>query len=260
VNQTTELTKPRPGGGAELNGAGQAASTTAPVRKLWRPPWLLVLGGIVIAWLIYFVLPHGYLTLNQRLSGVVLLKNVVLHYPIVIVHVASTTIALLLAPLQMWSWIRRRFPKPHRIIGRIFLFAVIFASPSGIALAVLADMRDGARIGTYMAGFLTGNVIFALLWLGFTVRAFLAARKHQYAKHRRLMVYAFALTLAIMWTRPFRVMAEDGTVPYWTMASFLENMGWFPWLTNLAIAHWWLNRTRKRPLVLPANVSSEPES
>ena len=188
-----------------------------------------------------------------------LLKNFPLHYPIVIIHVASATIAMLTACLQMWSWIRRSHPKAHRIIGRVFLFAVILASPSGIMLAILADVRDGQRIGTYLAGFLTGNVIFAILWLGFTVRAFLAGRRREYAKHRRLMIYSFALTLAIMWTRPLRVMAQDNTFPYWTMASFLENMGWLPWLANLAIARWWLKRTENRPLGLPAKLSSEPK-
>jgi Predicted membrane protein (DUF2306) len=257
VNQSTELTKPRPGSGAELNGAGQPTRKTASARSWWRQPWLALLTAVIIAWLIYFVLPH-YITLDPRKAQVVFIKQFKLHYPILILHILCGAGALVLACVQMWTWLRREHPKAHRISGRLYIGAVTIGMITAIILAVAADYRDGARIGTYLSGFMVGNMVWAVLTIAITIRAYLAARRHQWARHRHFMIYSFALTLGILYSRPLKVLALDNTIPGWTIVSFLEVMGWVPWLANLAIAKWWLTRTERRPLKLGAKVSPEP--
>lgn len=61
----------------------------------------------------YFVL-SAYLTLDPSMAHVPLRPDVWFHYPVMIFHIAASTVAL----LQMSSRLRMQHPKAHRISGR----------------------------------------------------------------------------------------------------------------------------------------------
>lgn len=213
-------------------------------RKRRRAWWLGLLTFVVLSWLAMFVLPT-YLALDPAKSVVKLTEGVSLHYPLVLVHVGTGTIAMLTGLLQVWPRLRRQRPAVHRVTGRIYVLAVLVGAPALVTLIVLRARDLGDTSSSVVVGF----SMLTILWVWATTTAFIRARQRRWADHRRLMIYSFAMTLSIMWSR-FAYLVTMLT-PWEDTRWVAENIGWFPWVVNLGFAHWWLNRTRRRPLVLP---------
>lgn len=205
-------------------------------RRAW---WLGVLTVVVAFYLGVMVLPV-YLTLNPALARIDLNANSLLHYPLLVVHVATGTIAMIAGLLQVWPKLRRKRPRAHRISGRIYVAAVVLGAPALAMLIVFRTQSDGETPTTLVVGF----SMLSILWVVTTVAGFQHARQRRFADHRRLMIYSFAMTLSIMWSR-FAFMVAMG-IPGFDMRWIEENTGWFPWVVNLIFAQWWLNRTARR--------------
>jgi drug/metabolite transporter superfamily protein YnfA len=218
---------------------------------------LALLSVIVLVWLAKYVVPKYY-RLDRDDIGVFLIKGNTWHYPVLVIHVLFASVAMLTGCLQMWGWLRRTRPDLHRITGRVYVGSVFLAAPAAFGLVLFALHRDGDRIGTYLSSFAIGSLVWATLWFGVTVRGFQMALQRRWVEHRRMMIYSFALTLAIMEGRPLNTLAVKNTFSQWNLTAFFELMGWMPWVLHLLVAQWWLNRTARRPLVLPAVLPGQP--
>jgi uncharacterized membrane protein len=237
------------GGSGDSGGSGTAAdSHPGRPRAWWRRPWLGLLTVIVLFYLAVFVLPP-YLTLDPAQARIDLNEGLSWHYPVLVVHVATGSIAMLAGLLQIWPRLRRTRPRLHRVSGRVYVAVVLAGAP---ALAVLIVLR-AQNMGDAHTSIVIGFSILTILWVWTTAGALRAARQGRYADHRRLMIYSFALTLSIMWSRFWFVAAM--MIPGFEVEWVADNTGWLPWVLNLLIAQWWLNRTARRPLDLPASVS-----
>jgi Predicted membrane protein (DUF2306) len=257
TQSTSGLISGQPGHG-EPDRGGSARPDHAGGHRRFRP-WLVVLTIVVIAWLGIFVVPT-YITLDPGRTPIGLLKGSRVHYPVVVAHVAGGLVAMLAGCLQMWPWLRQAHPRVHRTVGRIYAGAVFVAAPAALALVILGNLRDGPRFDTYLNAFAVGSTIWAVLWFGTTARGLFLARRRRFVDHRRMMVYSFALTVAIMYSRPLLIVAYTNALPIFNFAAYFENIGWLPWVANLLIAQWWLNRTARRPLALPPSVvPAQPE-
>lgn len=227
----------RPGGQAEPAGR-------APARRR-RRPWYGLLAFVVLVYLALFVAP-AYLTLDPALAQVPISQSVDVHYPLVIAHVLSGTVAMLTGLVQVAPRLRRRYPRLHRVSGRIYVAAVLLGVPAIGGLVVIRTQElDGATTSNVV-----GFGLLAILWFLTTVGAFQAARQGRFADHRRLMIYSFALTVSIIWSRV--AFGIGMAIPGFDLRWVQDNTGWLPWVINLLVVQWWLNRTAKRPLDLPA--------
>jgi hypothetical protein len=145
--------------------------------------------------------------------------------------------------LQIMPYIRRHYPAVHRISGRLYVFAGVIPS---------------ALLGLFLLQFLptpvgkVGLAAQAVLWIGVTMIAFRMIRRRQYAEHRRWMIYSFALTLGTSWSRVLFIAMTVWPTFQMDELLFLEVTSWLGWMINLVIAHWWIERTSGRPLVMPA--------
>lgn len=106
-------------------------------------------------------------------------------------HLAVAAPLLLMAPLQFSRRIRARWPRWHRRIGRTYLSFAIVAALVAVYLGVTFE-RLGSR---------TPLLIFALLWLAFSVAAWFCARRGFFAVHERFVVRSYALALAFVFVR-----------------------------------------------------------
>ena len=203
------------------------SSRTSRTRRLG---WVvMVLLGLVITG---YALP--YLSGNpdtffeqQRLTYVA-------HLTPLMLHVAGAVVALSLGPWQFVSRLRYRWPRVHRVVGRVYVVAVLATGVGGLMLAP-----------TTYTGPLTG-LAFALLavgTLGSTAMAFVAIRRRQIARHQVWMTrsYAFIFTgvsfrLGLMLLPPLGLSFDTA---YAVSA-------WIAWPINLAVAEVLLRR-RRRP-------------
>jgi uncharacterized membrane protein len=107
---------------------------------------------------------------------------------ILIPHTLCGFVALLAGPLQFSSRLRRRHLKFHRLLGRIYVFAVFIGASTGIALAA-------GRPG------LPGTSMQAAAWIVCTSAAFITARNRQIDRHRHWMARSYAVTFTFVSSR-----------------------------------------------------------
>lgn len=140
-------------------------------------------------------------------------------------HVVFAAVALLLMPVQVSGWVRRRHVRVHRLSGRVYAGCAVLGGGFGALAAVTT--ANGVVVG---AGFLTLGV----LWVASTVAAVVAARERRLDDHRRWALRSAALVFAAVTLR-----LEIGLGVAITGASFAvvySIVAWLCWIPNLLVA------------------------
>jgi hypothetical protein len=202
-------------------------------RPWWRRPWIIPL-AIVVAAVLLFIWPH-YAGFDPAKATVALPPEHPLKYPLLFGHITFGSVALLSVPLQLWPRFRRRYPAVHRTIGRIYVFGGVL--PSAALATVLITYLNGP-------GWI-GRIVLNVLWVTTTVIAFRMARKRRFADHRKYMIFSFALTMDAFSTRFLGVTLISIFGQNLDPIRGIEAVAWLGWLTNLLIAFWWVERTKK---------------
>ena len=217
----------------ETAGRSTAGKVFPETNSWWRRLWV-ALGILIAFWFLVFFVPP-YLTLDPGQSRLPLRADVALHYPLLVAHVLFGTIAMATVPFQVWTKLRQKHPRFHRINGRVHVWAGVV--PSGLLALAITPFAQGPA----------GNGIGAVLWLAATIAGFRAARQRRFADHRKWMIYSFALCMQIIEGRI--MVLTIPLLPGYDPASFtlvLETASWIGVLLNLIAAQWWLDRTSGR--------------
>lgn len=158
-------------------------------------------------------------------------------------HIVPGIVFLSLAPIQLWRGFRSRHLRWHRRIGRVALTAGILSGAFGIVF------------GFFLAfgGFVEASaaVVFGAWFVFSLTTAYRAIRRRDVRRHRRWMIRAFAVAVAV------------GTIRIWVglfeafgIFSFRDGFGlafWLSFLMHAAAAELWL---RWRPWPVPSRVAS----
>lgn len=107
------------------------------------------------------------------------------------VHLAVATPLLLIAPLQFSRRLRAHWPHWHRWLGRVYLSFAVVAAMGAIYLGATFE-RVGSR---------TPLVVFATLWLAFSLAAWVCARRRAFLVHERFVMRSYAIALAFVLVR-----------------------------------------------------------
>jgi len=125
---------------------------------------------------------------------------------LIVPHVLAGIAALLIGPLQFSSRLRRRYPKVHRVLGRIYVGSVFIAAPLAI---VLSNHRHDPRA----IHFAEATAVQAGTWIVATSAAFLTALNRHFQQHREWMVRSYAITFTFVGTRVLQ------PIPFWNRHS-----------------------------------------
>lgn len=197
---------------------------------------MLPLGVVVFAFLSMVWPP--YLGLDPKASLIPIRPGAPQHYPMLVAHIATGTIALVTVVLQLWPWLRRRHPAAHRLIGRAYVFAGVL--PSALLAFFITPLSMGPSVGTTLGG---------VLWLFTTGMGFTRAVQGRIEAHRMWMLYSFAFAINIVWGRVFVVLLMSlGVQNQEIWGQVAGTAPWLGWVINLFLVQWWLNRTADRPL------------
>ncbi|MQM27122.1 DUF2306 domain-containing protein [Glycomyces albidus] len=215
--------------------------------KWYRRPWIVPLfavAGLFVAARLPF-----YLTFDTS-DSLVELQDAFpeTHYLMLSGHILFGSIAIITCSMQVWTWLRLKHPKVHRVSGRLYVFAGVL--PSGVFALVVSIMSVIGPAGKI------GNVMLSLLWFGTTFAGFLAARRHDFQAHRRWMIRSFALCWSIVVNRvwialliavllPFEESYYGGDTDALVTDVAVASI-WLSWVVNLMIAQWWLDRRPAR--------------
>jgi predicted membrane protein DUF2306 len=200
--------------------------------KGWRQnSWVIPISAAMLAVLIISVPP--FLRFDPATTPAQLnLALPILDFVLAEAHVLFGTVAIVTLCLNIWPWLRIRHAAVHRWSGRVYVFSALSASLLILPIVYLNNTW-GADIGAYATGG---------FWFVTTLIGYLAIRQRNEVRHRRWMLYSFAMATSVAWgvvLTPF--FSEPAQFPY-----MFELLRWVGPLVNLGAVKWWLYRTAAR--------------
>lgn len=160
-------------------------------------------------------------------------------------HFFAAGLALLLVPLQLNGWVRRRLPALHRIGGWLSAGAILLGGMSGLWLA------PGAHGGAFTA---TSFTILALLWLLTMGNGIRHALSRNLVAHRHWMMRCIAFTSAAITLRLTLGLLMGGLG--WEFDAAYPVAAWVCWPINLLVCEWLLRRNGLRALPVDTRLAS----
>lgn len=170
------------------------------------------------------------------------------YFPVLIGHIMFASIALAAGLLQLSSWVRRRRPRWHRHIGRVYVFGAVLP---GLVLAVALKV-----FWPFSAVTSVSQWTLCALWGFATATGWVMRRRGRIAEHRRWMFRSYAMTasaVAVVVVEPFVEMAirpefatrlAGDTDVYLQVTSSTEN--WLALVLVIVGVEWYLERERSR--------------
>lgn len=150
----------------------------------------------------------------------------------VISHLAGGGLALAVGAWQLNAHLRTRHINVHRLMGRLYVIAVLVGGLGALRLAPHAQTGAVAEVGF-------GAL--AVTWLVTTLRGYLAIRGGDEAVHRRWMTRSYALTFAAVTLRIYLPASALLGIPF---ATAYPVIAWLCWVPNLAVAELYIGRRR----------------
>jgi hypothetical protein len=217
---------------------------------------------ILALWLLFFTYLMAKLTIPyftfETDVDFLLTKQAILHIDIwrwsFYIHIGTSVFVLLAGIFQFSRTIIRKYPKFHRLSGKMYVLLVLLLSaPSGLVMSFYANGGGYAK-----ASF----VIISTLWWVFTFIAYNRILKRNIASHTNFMIRSYALTLSAITLRLYT---------YFLPGIFLDVdihlngkemyilVSWLSWIPNLLIAEI-LIRKNSFSLKKRTSRSAEPKS
>lgn len=201
-------------------------------RWLWIPfVALAVLTGLY---------PVIYLLLDMKSNGLLQSKPAEVigsswYLLVFYAHISCGGLALLTGWSQFSERLRLKNIGRHRLIGKIYVLAVLI---SGVAGLVISFFATGGLVSSLGFGLL------ALSWIYTDIQAYTAIRKLKIQAHRRWMIRNYALTFAAVTLRIYlplsTVAMQIAFVPAYRV------IAWMCWIPNLVIAEIIISRISKK--------------
>src|SRR5258708_40293019 len=163
----------------------------------------------------YGALVHSWLDVDPNI------RAVIEHVPVqALTHMLIAPVALVLGPFQFFPGLRAKYPQAHRWSGRVYVAACAVAGIGGLATSPSAS-------GGPVAGL--GFGILAVLWVGTTLGAWRAAVQRQFALHRLVMRFSYAMTFGAVTLRlQIPIGFALGFARYSAMSVWLPFTSWIP--------------------------------
>jgi hypothetical protein len=212
--------------------------------KGWRQnSWVIPVSAVMLATLIISVPP--FLRFDPTRQPAQLNQtHPTLDFALAEAHVLLATGAIVTLCLGIWPWLRIRFPAVHRWSGRVYVFSALSASLLILPIVYLNNSWQ-ADIGAGATG---------ACWFVTTLIGYLAIRQGNEVRHRRWMLYSFAMATSVVWGVVLtHLFPNPAQFPY-----MLETLRWVGPLFNLGAVKWWLDRTAARAAT--ATTRGETES
>ena len=157
------------------------------------------------------------------------------------IHITFGGIALLTGWTQFSQRLRNRYLNAHRLVGKIYVVAVLLSSCAGLFIAFFAT---GGIVSVLGFGSL------ALIWLVTVIKAYTSIRQRNIPVHEEWMIRNYALTFAAVTLRiylPLLIMLFHGN-----FLPAYRTVSWLCWVPNLIIAGMIISKRNR--VTMPATV------
>jgi uncharacterized membrane protein YozB (DUF420 family) len=160
------------------------------------------------------------------------------HTALTLIHILPGLLFVTLGPWQFSAGLRARHPMWHRVNGRVFLCAALTIGSSALLMS-FAMPAIGGPVQATATGIFSAFFLFAL------GKGFWHIRKRESALHRRWMIRAFSIGIAVATIRPivglfFLTSRLTGLTP----RQFFGWAFWIGFVLHLILTEWWLQNNR----------------
>lgn len=212
-----------------------------------RRPWgLRVVAALSFATVLAASVPYLVLGLRTMAETGIGLAGAYVDAPIgarvaLYVHIVAATVALVVAPFQLSSRLRRRRRRAHRATGRVYLVSVGVGALAGLGLL---PFNSAGFTGVFGFGGL------ALVWAYAAWRAYRAIRSGDVPSHHAWVLRSVAVTFAAPMLRLWLGLLIGVQVPFagadvdadTLFANAYQAVPFLCWLPNLLVAEWLVRR------------------
>jgi len=153
-------------------------------------------------------------------------------------HLSGGMTAILIGPFQFSKAFRNRYLKTHRLLGKIFIIAIIIAASCAFYMSFAISPQ--VNIAWSMSLF-----FLALPWLTSALMAYRMVRLKRIPQHREWMIRTYVITFAFV---SFRFI-EESSIAHSLMETFEERGPtciWLSWAVPLFIAEVILQWNKKK--------------
>jgi uncharacterized membrane protein len=167
------------------------------------------------------------------------LDDLFAHYPLLtLVHIVPGLLFMILGPFQFSSTIRARYPRWHRVNGRIFLICSLVIGISALVMSFGMPAIGGVNQAA-------ATTIFGAFFLFALCKAFWHIRRREIALHREWMIRAFAVGLAVATIRPIvGIFFATSRLTELTPHEFFGTAFWLGFVLQLIAAEAWIHATQ----------------
>ena len=180
----------------------------------WAALWLL----LGIASLEFLLAAYGkYRHLDSAAYGMFMTRRGWLW-----MHLAGGLTTVLLGPVQFFTQWRHRYPRTHRLVGRVYLSGMLVAATGAVGLIASSPAPFAIRLAFSAT---------ALAWLTTALTGLVAIRRGAVERHRRWMVRHYAVTLApILFRLSLPLAIAGGLAP---SPALIATLLWCSWVVPL---------------------------
>ena len=136
-------------------------------------------------------------------------------------HIILTPILLLISSILIFFSLEKKYKKTHRILGVFYVFVVLFLDgPCSFILAINANTL----------GAVIPFILLTLLWMFYTFKALMFAKKKDFKKHQQMMTRSYLLLISAILLRIYGYIAvvHLETYDYVTIV-------WLSWVPQLFV-------------------------
>lgn len=196
-------------------------------RRWWWSRWsLMAVSAIGIA--AVFVPPYltgsSFGPIDRSIAG---------YYASLVVHALPAGLTLVIGPLQFIPRLRTRYPRFHRVAGRVYLISVVAASIAAVYATTVSPSGLPLQVAFYLL---------TAAWLYTAAQAYRTIRRGEVQLHRIWMIRNYALTFGAVTLRLY-LLAGLGLMKVLPELSFRDvytTSGWAAIFGNVLVAEYFV--------------------
>ncbi|MEU7141487.1 DUF2306 domain-containing protein [Nocardia sp. NPDC046473] len=212
-----------------------AVMSQAVRRRWWWFSWGL-LTALAIGIAAFFVTPY-----LRGGSTVPIDRSIVGYYASLVVHAVPAGLALIIGPWQFVPQLRTRFPRLHRVAGRVYMVSVVAASAAASYAAAVTPSGFPLQVAFYML---------VVAWLYTAAKGYRTIRRREVQLHRIWMIRNYALTFAAVTLRLYLLAGTEVAkfIPSLEYRDIYTASAWASLLGNVLVAEYFIIQRTLAPL------------
>ena len=208
-----------------------AAALSPPARRRWWWSLWSLLAALAIAIAVYFVTPYllGRSTIPIDRAIVGYYTSLVVHA----VHAVPAGLTLVLGPWQFVPRLRARFPRLHRLTGRVYLISVVGAAAAASYATVVTPSGFPLQVAFS---------VLIVAWLYTAYQGYRTIRRGDVRQHRIWMIRNYTLTFAAVTLRLYLMLgtALMPVIPALQFRDVYTASAWLSLLGNVLVAEYFI--------------------